>query len=249
MEPFKALVLLAAAAIVSFVTAGAVGFYAGYSAGRGNLEEIKAHISGAQAVIPSGDGGVVSLKPVLDDVRALSKQVEALATVKASAAADNDSSTKLVLDEIKGLSGQIDVLRQDSFKPSPAPAAAVDRASSTPPAPDYTDALQDIRDQVRALNAKAEKQEPKAPKALQDEFRALSASIQAQEPNLRRIIGDELRSAVAEILSLITAIQTQEANLRRALGEEVRSALAASQAAEPKAEAKRRRLSWMKFGH
>ncbi|MGA9266329.1 MAG: hypothetical protein WBV79_07720, partial [Rhodomicrobium sp.] len=84
MEPFKALVLLAAAAIVSFVTAGAVGFYAGYSAGRGNLEEIKAHISGAQAVIPSGDGGVVSLKPVLDDVRALSKQVEALATVKAS---------------------------------------------------------------------------------------------------------------------------------------------------------------------
>ena len=28
MEPFKALVLLAAAAIVSFVTAGAVGFYA-----------------------------------------------------------------------------------------------------------------------------------------------------------------------------------------------------------------------------
>ena len=248
MEPFKALVLLAAAAIVSFVTAGAVGFYAGYSAGRGNLEEIKAHISGAQAVIPSGDGGVVSLKPVLDDVRALSKQVEALATVKASAAADNDSSTKLVLDEIKGLSGQIDVLRQDSFKPSPAPAAAVDRASSTPPAPDYTDALQDIRDQVRALNAKAEKQEPKAPKALQDEFRALSASIQAQEPNLRRIIGDELRSAVAEpkapkalmdeILSLITAIQTQEANLRRALGDEVRSALAASQAMEPKAESK-----------
>ena len=44
MEPFKALVLLAAAAIVSFVAAGAVGFYAGYSAGRGNLEEIKAHI-------------------------------------------------------------------------------------------------------------------------------------------------------------------------------------------------------------
>ncbi len=248
MEPFKALVLLAAVAIASFVTAGAAGFYAGYSAGRGNLEEIKAHISGAQAVIPSGDGGVVSLKPVLDDVRALSKRVEAFAAVKASAAADNDSSTKLVLDEIKGLSSQIDGLRQDSLRPLPAPAAAVDRPGSTPPAPDYTDALQDIRDQVRALNARVEKQEPKAPKALQDEFRALSASIQAQEPNLRRIIGDELRSAVAEpkapkalldeMLSLITAIQTQEMNLRRALGDEVRSAIAASQVMEPKAESK-----------
>ena len=94
MEPFKALVLLAAAAIVSFVTAGAAADYAGYSAGRGNLEEIKAHISGAQAVISSGDGGVVSLKPVLDDVRALSKQVEALATAKANATADTTTPAR-----------------------------------------------------------------------------------------------------------------------------------------------------------
>ena len=125
MEPFKALVLLAAAAIVSLVGAGAAGFYAGYSAGRGNLEEIKAHISSAQAVIPSGDGGAVSLKPLLDDVRGLAKQVEALAAVKANAAADNDSGTKLVLDEIKGLSSQIDSLRQDALKPLPAPAVAM----------------------------------------------------------------------------------------------------------------------------
>ena len=160
------------------------------------LRRSKLTSQGLRLSSPPAMAALVSLKPVLDDVRALSKQVEALATVKANAAADNDSGTKLVLDEIKGLSSQIDGLRQDSFKPSPAPAAAVDRPSSTPPAPDYTDALQDIRDQVRVLNAKAEKQEPKAPKALQDEFRALSASIQAQEPNLRRIIGDELRSAV-----------------------------------------------------
>ena len=153
-----------------------------------------------QSVIPSGDGGAVSLKPVLDDVRALTKQVEALAAVKASAAADNDSGTKLVLDEIKGLSSQIDGLRQDTLKPLPAPSPR-QTGHSTPPAPDYTDALQDIRDQVRALNAKAEKQEQKAPKALVDEIRALSASIQAQEPSLRRALGEEVRSAIATLQS------------------------------------------------
>ncbi|HXW21726.1 MAG TPA: hypothetical protein VEK14_02350, partial [Rhodomicrobium sp.] len=98
MEPFKALVLLAAAAIVSFVAAGAVGFYAGYSAGRGNLNEMKAYVSSAQAVTPSGNGSVVSLKPVLDDLQNLSKQVEALTAAKASAAADSDSGARLVLD-------------------------------------------------------------------------------------------------------------------------------------------------------
>ena len=187
MEPFKALVLLAAAAIVSLVAAGAGGFYAGYSAGRGNLEEIKAHLSSAQALIPSSNGSAVSLKPVLDDVRALAKQVEALAAVKANAAADSNSGTKLVLDEIKGLSSQIDSLKQDTPKPQQAPALAIDRPNATPPAPDYTGTLQELRDQVRALNARFEKPEPKAPKGLADEVRALSASIQAQEPNLRRV--------------------------------------------------------------
>ena len=250
MEPFKALVLLAAAAVVSFVAAGAVGFYTGYSAGRGNLEEIKAHISTAQAVIPSGNGGAVSLKPVLDDVRALAKQVEALAAVKANAAADNNSGTKLVLDEIRGLSSQVDSLKQDTLKPLPAPSPAIDRPISTPPARDYTEALQDIRDQVRAVNTKLEKQEPKAPKALMDDIRALSASIQTQEPGLRRALGEEVRAAVAslqsgeqkapkalveELKSLSSSIQAQEPALRRALGEEVHAAVASLQSGEQKA--------------
>ncbi len=170
MEPFKALVLLAAAAVVSFVASGAAGFYAGYSAGRGNLEEIKSHISSTQVVIPSGNGGAVSLKPVLDDVRALAKQVEALAAVKANAAADNNSGTKLVLDEIRGLSSQVDSLRQDTLKPLPAPAPVIDRPISTPASRDYTDALQDIRDQVRALNAKLEKQDAKRQRLLSMTF-------------------------------------------------------------------------------
>ena len=56
MEPFKALTFLAAVGIVSLVGAGATGFYAGYSAGRGNLDEIKAQIAG----LPSGDAGAAA---------------------------------------------------------------------------------------------------------------------------------------------------------------------------------------------
>ena len=216
MEPFKALVLLAAAAIVSFVAAGAVGFYAGYSAGRGNLNEMKAYVSSAQAVIPSGNGSVVSLKPVLDDLQNLSKQVEALTAAKASAAADSDSGARLVLDEIKGLSSQLDGLRQNASKPLVASCTPIDRPSSAPPAPDYTDTLQDIREQVRALAAKVEKQEPKAPKALMDDIRGLSASIQAQEPDLRRAVSEEMRSVAA-------SLQNAELKVPKAILDEIRS--------------------------
>ncbi len=249
MEPFKALVFLAATATVSFVAAGATGFYAGYSAGRGNLDEIKAHISNAQAIIPSGGGSAVSLKPVLDDIRAVAKQVEALAAVKASAAADSDSGTKLVLDEIKGLSSQIDVLKQDGLKTTAAASAATERPSSTQPAPDYTEALQEIREQIRALGAKAEKQEPKTPKALIDEIHALSAAIQAQGPGLQHALGDEVRTAMAssqnaepkapkalldEVHGIASSLQSQEPSLRRAVAEEMRSAIANLQGPEPK---------------
>ena len=59
MEPFKALVFLSAVGIVSLVGVGAAGFYAGYSAGRGNLQEIKAEIANAPVAIATGSGGAV----------------------------------------------------------------------------------------------------------------------------------------------------------------------------------------------
>ena len=135
MEPFKALVLLAAAAIVSLVAAGAGGFYAGYSAGRGNLDEMKAYVSSVQGFIPAGSGGAVSLKPVLDDLQKLSKHVEALTAARADAAAGRDPGTKQILDEIKGLSTQIDGLRQSSLKPFTASPALIDRPGFTPSEP------------------------------------------------------------------------------------------------------------------
>src|SRR5262249_27845812 len=111
MEPFKALTFLTAAGIVSLVGAGAAGFYAGYSAGRGNLEEIKAQIANGPAGNAAGNGGTVSLKPVLEDIRALSKQVEALSAVKARPVSDSEPGNKAVLEELKALSRQLDSLK------------------------------------------------------------------------------------------------------------------------------------------
>jgi uncharacterized protein YicC (UPF0701 family) len=359
MEPFKALTFLAAVGIVSFVGAGATGFYAGYSAGRGNLDEIKAQIAG----LPSGgDAGAAAraaaLKPVQEDLRALTKQVETLTavkpvafdpsqatkpvldeikalsrqfegwkarsaadadqgasnrpvleeikalarqveTLKARPGAEPDQGLKPVLEEIKGLTRQVEALKASrptaepnatdklmlaeikalttqvealrASRPTAEPAGGGSdkavlaeikaltshvealRASrptaepsggdkvvleeikalsrqveafrgvqpnrgaeglSAPVVPDYTEALHSIREQVTALNAKLEKQEPKAPKALLDEIRSLSASVQAQEPVARRAISEELRSAVA-------TLQNSETRVPKALAEEI----------------------------
>jgi hypothetical protein len=106
-------------------------------------------------------------------------------------------------------------LRQSTSKPLAASCTPIDRPSSAP-APDYTDTLQDIREQVRALAAKVEKQEPKAPKALTDDIRGLSASIQAQEPDLRRAVSEEMRSVAA-------SLQNAELKVPKAILDEIRS--------------------------
>jgi hypothetical protein len=198
MEPFKALTLLASAGVVSLVGAGAAGFYAGYTAARGNLD----------APIAAGSpGSAVSLKPVLEDIRALSRQVETLSQAKPRPAADNEQTAKPVLDEIKALARQIDGLK--SVSRDPVSAATAGSAKEA-------EAIQEIREQVRALNAKFERQEPKAPKALVDEIRALSASIQTQEPAARRVIAEEVRSAV-------TVLQNTEQKVPKALLDEIRT--------------------------
>jgi hypothetical protein len=211
MEPFKALTFLAAAGVASLIGVGAVGFYAGYSAGRGNLNEIKAQIANAPVAIATGPGGAVSLKPVLEDIRALSRQVEALAASNGRPAADSGQTAKPVLDEIKALARQVEALKAMGM-----PAARAPESQAVAAGPDYTESLEDIREQIRALNTKFEKQEPKAPRALIDEIRSLSASVQAQEPNARRAIAEELRSAVA-------ALQNAEPKVPKALMDEIRN--------------------------
>jgi len=236
MEPFKALTLVVAAAIGSLVLAGAVGFYAGYSAGRGNLAEIRTYLAEAPVSVAGGPGGEpVSLKPVADEIRALSARIETLATAqpRAAAAAPVDASiaTKPVLDEIRGLGRQLEALKSDVAKVQTVAAA---RASvntlerpALQPAHDYTDTLTDIREQVRGLALKMDKQEPKAPKALVDEIRSVGAAVQAQDVGTRKVV-EEVRTGFA-------SLQNAEPKAPKALLDEVRtiSANVSAQAAKP----------------
>ena len=124
------------------------------------------------------------------------------------------------------MSKKIEALKAEGLKAAAAPVA-IDRPAP-PPAPDYTEALSDIREQIKSLAVKVEKQEPKAPKALIDDIRALSASVQAQEPSARRAVAEEVRTAVA-------TLQATEPKAPKALLEEVR-ALSAAVAANAKAQ-------------
>ena len=215
MEPFKALTFIAAAAAVSLVGAGAAGFYAGYTAGRG--DEIRGQAAGGPAAITSGSPASVSLKPVLEDIRALSKQVEALSPARSAAVSDSSQYTKPVIDEIRSLSRQVETL-----KAQPAAVSSSGQPQPQAAAPDYSEEFSTIREQIRSLNTKFDKQEPKAPKALVDEIRALSASVQSQDPNVKRAVIDEIHTAVATLQNaeprapkaVIDEIKTISANIK-----------------------------------
>jgi hypothetical protein len=167
MEPFKALTFLAAVGIVSFVSAGAAGFYAGYSAGRSNLDEIKAQIAG----MPGGTAAsALAMRPVQDDLRTLSRQVEALASVK-PAVADPGQTTKPVLDEIKALGRQVEGWKaRQSAEPDP---------NSNRP---VLEEIRTLSRQVDALKTRAGADPDHNLKPLLDEVKALSRAVETSKP-------------------------------------------------------------------
>ena len=195
MEPFKALTFLAATAVVSLVGAGAGGFYAGYSAGRGGLDEIKAQIanmstggvSPAALMKPVQDDVHALTKQVQDDVRGLAKQVEALslkpvadpADVRGLAkqvealnlkpVADPAQATKPVLDEIKGLGRQLEGWR-------PRPVSDQEQNANKP-------VLEEIRGLARQMDALKGRQQAEpdqgSSKVVLEEIRTLTRQIEA----------------------------------------------------------------------
>jgi HAMP domain-containing protein len=194
MEPFKALTFLAGVGIVSLVGAGAAGFYAGYSAGRGNLDEIKAQVI-------SASGGGIALRPVQDDIRALSKQVETLASLKP--ATDPVQAAKPVLDEIKALGHQLEGWKV---------RAAADSAESS--AKPVLEEIRALARQVETLKGRPSAEpEQGTTKAVLEEIKALTRQVEtlktgrpAAEPEqgLKPVL-EEIRSLGRQVEALKTA--------------------------------------------
>jgi hypothetical protein len=125
-------------------------------------------------------------------------------------------SSKAALDEIRSLSKQVAALKI---------SAPAESHNETAAGADYSEEFSAIKEQIRQLTAKLEKQEPKAPKVLVDELRALSATVQSQESTMRRAVADEVRSAV-------TVLQNGEPRDPKALLDEIRNISASVKAQE-----------------
>lgn len=197
MEPFKALSLITAAAVVSLVGAGAGGFYFGYKQARGDLEEIKAHLSSATAsvAVPAADGqSVVTLNmtPLLEEVRALSKDVaavrDAVGGPQQVAMPDYSDEFNSIRDEIKTVAATATAEPQAS--PAVVDAIRTLTASIQESGPQLRQA---VSEEIRALAAALQSAEPRAPQALLDEVRALSAAVTSLETNTAKPMIEELR--------------------------------------------------------
>lgn len=105
MDPLRLITFTVLTAVVMLVAMGAAGFYIGYSAGRGDLKEMKALV--AASVSPEHaatlsellkkDGGATGpdFTPVLQEIRALSTQVGRLEQTSSTPASSGGGDGKL----------------------------------------------------------------------------------------------------------------------------------------------------------
>ncbi len=209
MEPFKALTFLAAAGVVSLVGAGAAGFYAGYTGGRA----LQGAIEGPAAVISGGGGGstgaasAVSLKPVRDDIRALSKQVEALAAIRP--VAGKNQSVKPVLDEIKSLGRRLEGLKTSSGQPAQG-------FDSKP----LLDGIKDLTKQIGTLKASVSADQEPNLKPILDEIKALSRKVEVSKRRTAAAERDQLKPVVNEIKDLTRQVEALKAASRSDAGKD-----------------------------
>jgi DNA repair exonuclease SbcCD ATPase subunit len=115
MDPMRLITYTVLAAVVTLVAMGGVGFYAGYSAGRGDLEEVKTliaasaspeHAATLSELLKKPDNtpaAAPDLSPVLQEIRSLSTQIgrlEQTASTPDKSAARDDTRLR---DELTSL--------------------------------------------------------------------------------------------------------------------------------------------------
>jgi seryl-tRNA synthetase len=148
MDPMRLITYTVMTAVLGVIAMSGAGFYIGYLAGRGNLEEVKALIAASSSPEhaatlsellkkDSGDApAAVDLSPVIEEIRSLSSQVGKLE--QAGAHSVSASSDGRLQDELSALklkltaaSDQYNACRQDvnllqaKLKEPPSPQTTV----------------------------------------------------------------------------------------------------------------------------
>ena len=130
MDPLRMITYAVLTAIVSLVVMGGVGFYIGYSAGRGNMEELKAVLTASMSPEQAANLSAIlkrdnepaagpDLSPVISEIRSLSTQIGRLEQSPAPSERGGSGDSKL-RDEVVSLrqrltaaSDQYNSCRQD----------------------------------------------------------------------------------------------------------------------------------------
>ncbi len=209
MDPIKLVKQIALAGVVTLIALGGVGFYIGYSAGRGDMSEVRAYLSAINIQVPADTGsrppvtaaldmsGAPDFTPVLNEIRSVGGQLKKLEKWTESNGEFPDVAP--LAGEVKAMSAQLKRLEASS--------------DTKPSAPDLSPVLAEIK----AATAQMKKLEPSAArpdnstsapviaemKALGDQLRKLekltqqAAETPRDDPKLREEVGRLRQLAVS----------------------------------------------------
>lgn len=222
MDPLKLVGFVATAGVMTLIGMGAAGFYVGYSAGRGDLSELKAYLAQSGRAVPDAAPAPAqavdlsappALGPLLNDVREIKAQLKKLDKLAEGGQAPDLTP---VLAEIKTLTGQA---RRAERGGSATEAAAVDLSP-------LTGELKSVGDIVRRLD-KAAQQQAAAQQQIAAQQTALQTALQQvtdktkDDPKLRDELGrirqlvsasgDQLSTCVQKVVALEARSQTHAA--------------------------------------
>ncbi len=209
MDPIKLVKQIAFAGVVTLIVLGAAGFYIGYSAGRGDLSEVRQYLATINIQAPA-DGasrpqvtaaldmsGAADFTPVLNEIRTVGAQLKKLEKWTETNTEFPDVSP--LVGEMKSISAQLKKLEASAdvkaAAPDLSPVLAEIRAATAqvkkletsaeakPAVPDLTPMLAEIR----AVSAQMKKLEQPTAPPRQDN--SVSAPILAEIKGF----GDQLR--------------------------------------------------------
>lgn len=118
MHPMRLITIALLTSVVSLVAMGGVGFYVGYSAGRGDLSELKTLIAA---------GGSAENAAALAEALKQQSANQAAPVAAPAPAPAPEVNLSPVLDEIRSMSAQIGKLEKNATPAPPPPPQVVDR--------------------------------------------------------------------------------------------------------------------------
>ncbi|GEM_PF-4745798 len=209
MDPIKLVKQIALAGVITLIIMGGAGFYLGYSAGRGDLSEVRAYLSAMNIPIPADAGArppvttaldmstKPDLGPVLSEIRTVGGQLKKLEKWTESNGSFPDVAP--IVSEVRAINTQLKRLE----------ASADTKSVST----DLSPVLSEIKAaiaQIRKLETVADAR-PSTPdlSSVLSEIKAAAAQIRKLETVA------EVKSAATDLSPVLSEIKAAAAQIKK----------------------------------